>query len=270
MSGLGPCTEACPERVGISGTRRDTCAVVVAGGSGERFGDPRGKQYVDLCGLPLACWSLIALDRSPSIGHIVVVCAADHRREMREDVISRLRLRCEVTIAEGGATRQDSVRSGLAAVPEDFGLVAIHDAARPLIQPVSVERAIACVRDDAGAGGAICAARVTDTLKLVEDASIVATPDRSFYWSAQTPQVFRTAQIVAAHKAAARDKYLGTDDASLIERSGARVVCVETPRDNLKVTLPEDLLIARALLQSRLAVDGCGLDLLDLNEGDSL
>ena len=111
---------------------------------------------------------------------------------------------------------------------------------------------------------------MTDTLKLVEDASIVATPDRSFYWSAQTPQVFRTAQIVAAHKAAARDRYLGTDDASLIERSGARVVCVETPRDNLKVTLPEDLLIARALLQSRLAVDGCGLDLLDLNEGDSL
>lgn len=262
MSAPRPCACACAERTSTTQSGPDTCAIVVAGGVGERFGDPRGKQYVELCGLPLACWSLLALDRCPSIGHIVVVCAKGREDLMRAEVLGRIRLRNEVTLALGGKTRQESVYSGLCSVPagRGFEMVAIHDAARPLVSTAVVERCIARVRADEALAGAICAVRCTDTLKLVEGKNVVATPDRSFYWCAQTPQVFRTRAIVAAHRAAIWDEYVGTDDASLVERRGGHVVCVESTRDNIKVTLPEDLALAETFLQRRLIQEGCGLD----------
>jgi 2-C-methyl-D-erythritol 4-phosphate cytidylyltransferase len=263
MSALRPSACACAEKVDSSGVKPDTCAIVVAGGSGLRFGDPRDKQYVELCGLPLACWSIIALDRVAAVGRIVVVCSPEREEEMRESVLGRISLRCEVTIAHAGATRQDSVRSGLAVVPKEFDYVAIHDAARPLILPEVAQLAIDRVRSDDTIAGAICAARVTDTLKLVEDSTIVATPERGFYWAAQTPQAFRRIEIAQAHAVAHRDGYVGTDDASLIERTGGRVVCVASPRDNIKVTLPEDLVIAAALMERRLIEEGCGSDFAD-------
>ena len=92
---------------------------------------------------------------------------------------------------------------------------------------------------------------------------IRATPDRCSYWCAQTPQVFRTRQLVAAHRAAQLDAFGGTDDASLVERCNGRVACVPSPRANIKVTVPEDLLVVRALLETRLMREGCGIDLLD-------
>ena len=239
MSGAESGTLARPEAVAESARVADTCAVVVAGGHGLRFGDPKGKQYVDLCGLPIASWAILAIDRAPSVGHIVVVCSPEREEEMRRDVLGSISLTCEVTIAHAGATRQDSVRSGLAAVPREYPIVAIHDAARPLV-----------------------------TSETVEASTIVATPERGFYWSAQTPQVFRTLDIVRAHALASRDAVVATDDASLIERTGGRVVCVESPRDNIKVTMPEDLAVARALMEHRLIEEGCGTDFAQ--GGDSL
>ncbi len=252
MGAPAPCPCACAERLGFAGEEPDTCAVIVAGGTGERFGDPRGKQFVELCGLPLMCWSLAAFDRAPSVARIVVVCAQDRVAEVEKDVLSRIALSKPVSLAPSGATRQASVLSGLSAAPRDLALVAIHDAARPLVEPEQIERVLAAVRVDGQVAGAILAARTVDTLKLVEGNTIIATPDRSFYWSAQTPQAFRRRVLLAAHKAAARDEYEGTDDASLVERMGGRVVVVEGTRDNIKVTLPEDLAIAEAALERRL------------------
>ena len=246
------CACACAERVGGVASGADTCAIIVAGGSGERFGDPRGKQFVDLAGMPLMCWSVAALDRCASVARLVIVCAPDKVALVEKDVLARLSLAKPVTLAPGGATRQESVFSGLAAAPSDLEFVAVHDAARPLVEPELVERAIAAVRADESLAGAILATRCTDTLKLVEGEKILATPDRSFYWAAQTPQVFRRRALLAAHKAAAREDYLGTDDASLVERMGGRVRVVESTRDNLKVTLPEDLALAEATLERRL------------------
>ena len=245
-----PC--AAPELLGTPGEGADTCAVIVAGGTGERFGDPRGKQFVELCGLPLMCWSLMAFDRAPSVGSLVVVCAPERAAEVTGDVLARLSLAKPVTIAPSGATRQASVLSGLAFVPRELEYVAVHDAARPLVEVEAIERVIGAVRADASLAGAILATRCTDTLKLVEGDTIVATPDRSFYWAAQTPQVFRRRTLLAAHKAAAHDEYQGTDDASLVERVGGRVRVVESTRDNIKVTLPEDLALAEATLERRL------------------
>lgn len=253
MSGMCSCqTEPRLQRVEELHGGPDTCAIIVAGGSGTRFGDPRGKQFVDLMGLPLMSWSILAFDHAPSVGHIVVVCPLGRDGEVRDDVLSKLKLRCEVTLAQAGEERQASVRHGLEAAPAGYEFTAIHDGARPLIQSEDIERCIAEVRGDRQLAGAICASRETDTLKLVEGDTVVATADRSYYWCAQTPQVFRTPVIVRAHVLAHRDGYVGTDDSSLVEHMGGKVRVIETPRDNLKVTVPEDLAVARAALERAL------------------
>lgn len=98
-SGRTSCTCLCAERLENSKPQADTVAIVVAGGSGERFGDPRGKQFVDLCGLPLMCWPLMALDRAPSVAHIVIVCAPDKTDVVKSDVLSRVVLKTPVSFA---------------------------------------------------------------------------------------------------------------------------------------------------------------------------
>lgn len=255
-----PKTFACPraEHVGVGGERADTCAIILAGGTGERFGDPRGKQLAELCGLPLMSWSVMAFDRAPSVSSIVIVCAPDKVSAVQQEVLSHLTLAKPVGFAPSGATRQDSVYSGLQAVPRDAALVAVHDSARPLIEVESIERCCAAVRADASLAGAICANRSVDTLKLVEGNKIVATPNREFYWVAQTPQVFYAKPLMAAYKAALWEGFAGTDDASLVERHGGTVECVECPRDNIKVTVPEDLAVAAATMEQRLVEESCG------------
>ncbi|QOY60510.1 2-C-methyl-D-erythritol 4-phosphate cytidylyltransferase [Thermophilibacter immobilis] len=258
MSAPAPCVCEKTELVGASDRAPDTCAVIVAGGAGDRFGDPRGKQFVELCGLPLMCWSLVAHDRAPSVARLVVVCAPERAAEVERDVLSRVVLKKPTTLAAAGATRQESVLAGLRAMPRDLALVAVHDAARPLVETEMIERVISTVRADPALAGAILAARSIDTLKLVEKDTIIATPDRTFYWAAQTPQVFRTQALLFAHRQAVREEYRGTDDASLVERCGGRVRVVECSRDNIKVTVPGDLAIAEAALEQRLVDAGCG------------
>ncbi len=229
----------------------DTCAVVAAGGLGLRFGDARGKQYVELCGLPVLDWSVAALDAAPSVGHIVIVCPHDRIGGTR-GIVDMISPSVPVTFVEGGATRQESCLAGIRAVPEGFPLVAIHDGARPLIKPDTIEAVVARVRSDASLAGAICAHPSADTLKVVEDGIVQATPERSRYWAVQTPQVFHTATVLEAHLAAAREGFVGTDDASLVERAGGRVAVVESPSDNMKVTVPEDRLPVEAILARRI------------------
>lgn len=241
------------QREGTAAPHADTCAIIVAGGSGERFGDPRGKQFVELAGLPLVAWSIYTFDQAPSVGCVVVVCPQARIDHMRNEVLGQLELKNEVLLAGGGATRQDSVFSGLLAVPGEYSLVAIHDGARPLVEVDAIERCLAMVRDNKDVDGAICASRETDTLKVVDaQGRIVATPDRSQYWCAQTPQSFARRAILLAHEQALLEGYVGTDDASLVEHVGGVVHVVETSRDNIKITVPEDLAIAEATLRARM------------------
>lgn len=230
----------------------DTCAIIAAGGLGLRFGDPRGKQYVEVCGLPVLDWSIQAFDEAPSVGHVVVVCPEGRVDETRA-AVRRLAPAVPVSFVPGGATRQESCLAGLRAVPAGLPLVAIHDGARPLISVDTIEAVIARVRADGSLAGAICAHPSVDTLKVVKDGIVCTTPDRSRYWAVQTPQVFRLDVVLAAHEAAAADGFVGTDDSSLVERMGGRVACVESPSDNIKVTVPEDRRPVEAILSGRLA-----------------
>jgi 2-C-methyl-D-erythritol 4-phosphate cytidylyltransferase len=195
--------------------------IVVGGGSGRRFGTP--KQYEVLGGARVIDRS-IAVAREVSDGVVVVVPPED---AVREGAVA------------GGATRSESVRAGLAAIPSDATIVCVHDAARPLASADLYRRAIAAVSD--GADAAIPAIEVSDTIKVVADGVVVSTPDRASLVAVQTPQAFRATALRAAH-ALGGD---ATDDAALVEAFGGVVIVVEGEARNRKITVPDDLEWAR-------------------------
>ncbi len=229
------------------------CAVILSGGSGSRFGNPGGKQLVNVAGRPMMTWSIMAFDRSCLVGHIVVVCPHERRAEMRRVAIDPFELKTPITFADAGETRQDSTRSGVEAVPLGFACVAIHDGARPLITTEAIDHAVSALMHDRALDGVVCGQPAIDTLKIVDGDRIESTPPRSLYWAAQTPQIFSVDVMRRAHAAALADGFVGTDDSSLVERIGGVVRCVESPRDNLKVTVPEDLPPVTAILHGRMS-----------------
>lgn len=216
-------------------------AVLPAGGAGLRMGSGGvRKQYTELGGEPVLLRSLRPFLEHPEVEWVVVALP-------REDVDDPpFPLPDGVLVVAGGVERGDSVRRGLAAVPDAADVVLIHDAARPLLPSAVVERVLRAVGPDVGA---IAAVPVSDTLKRVDrEGRITGTVDRSPLWRAQTPQGFPRAMIVEAYERAAAEAVTATDDAALVERYGGRVVVAEGDHRNLKITRPEDLRLAELLL----------------------
>ena len=228
-----------------------TAAVILAGGTGERFGKEGGKQLVEIAGKPILTWSAEAFDAVGDIGLIVIVCPADRKDEYLKKAIDPFPFVTPVVVAPAGSTRQESAFSGLELVPDDYEYVVMHDGARPLISPELIAQTIATLQGNIDADGAVVAHPAIDTLKVVENGVIVGTPDRSVFWNAQTPQVFRAGIYRRAHASALSDGFVGTDDSSLIERLGGRVLVVEGKRDNIKLTVPEDYLMLVAAVRER-------------------
>ncbi len=227
-----------------------TVALIVAAGRGERLGADGPKALVPLAGSTLLQWSVDALRSVSSIERIVVALPPG------------VSAPAGTVGVPGGAVRSESVRLALAAAgPGDPVLV--HDAARPLLSGELVERVIAAALVE-GVDAAIAAAPVTDTIKRVaeskekkeeeegevrvRDAAVVETLERSTLWAVQTPQVFRRAALDYALDVPDEVLAQATDDAWLVERAGGRVVVVEAPRENLKVTTPLDLALAELLI----------------------
>ena len=151
-----------------------------------------------------------------------------------------------------GSIRQESAFSGLEYVGDDYEYVVLHDGARPLISPDLILHTINTVKGNFDCDGAVVAHPAVDTLKVVENGVIMGTPDRSVFWNAQTPQVFRTGIYRRAHASALSDGCVGTDDSSLIERLGGRVLVVEGKRDNIKLTVPEDYVLLASAVRTML------------------
>jgi 2-C-methyl-D-erythritol 4-phosphate cytidylyltransferase len=202
--------------------------IVVAAGRGSRFGGP--KQFEMLGPRRIVDWSL---DVATAVSDgVVVVVPADAEHEV-----------AGVLAVTGGSTRSDSVRCGLAAVAPDATIVCVHDAARPFAHAALYEAVIAAVRE--GADGAVPGIEVADTIKQIDERGVVlATPDRERLVAVQTPQAFRADVLRRAHATGAQ----GTDDASLVEAIGGRVVVVPGSDDNRKITRPDDLAWARRLV----------------------
>lgn len=213
-------------------------AVVVAAGSGRRFG--ARKQFLELDGRPLFSWSLPAVRAVAD--SVVLVVPEENVRELEglrgmDGVVS--------DVVAGGATRAESVRAGLVAVPESAEVVVVHDAVRPFASERLFRSVVEAVRS--GRDGAIPGVGITDTVKRVRDGLVVETLDRSELVSVQTPQAFRAAALRAAH-AAGGD---ATDDAHLIEAFGGEVTIVPGEETNIKITTPADLAAAE-----RFVLDG--------------
>ena len=228
-----------------------TAAIILAGGTGERFGKEGGKQLVEIGGKPILTWSVEAFDAVGDIGLIVIVCPAERQGEYLSKAVDPFSFATPIVVAAAGSTRQESAFSGLGLVPEEFEYVVMHDGARPLISADLIAHTIATLKGNIDADGAVVAHPAIDTLKVVENGVIVGTPDRSVFWNAQTPQVFRAGIYRRAHASALSDGFVGTDDSSLIERLGGRVLVVEGKRDNIKLTVPEDYLMLVAAVRER-------------------
>ena len=228
-----------------------TAAIILAGGTGERFGKEGGKQLVEIGGKPILTWSVEAFDAVGDIGLIVIVCPAERQGEYLSKAVDPFSFATPIVVAAAGSTRQESAFSGLELVPEEFEYVVMHDGARPLISADLIAHTIATLKGNIDADGAVVAHPAIDTLKVVENGVIVGTPDRSVFWNAQTPQVYRAGIYRRAHASALSDGFVGTDDSSLIERLGGRVLVVEGKRDNIKLTVPEDYLMLVAAVRER-------------------
>ncbi len=218
-------------------------AVVVGGGSGSRFGGD--KLSIPLAGRPLLAWSLKAFQETEAISSIVVVAPIGSEERFRhiaeEAGITKL-----VAVVSGGAHRHDSVTHGLAALPPSVELVAIHDAARPLVSPALITR---CLRAALETGASAAAQPVTDTLHLADQEKCAArTVDRTGLWAMQTPQVFRATPLRKLLDVVERGN--PTDEVSVVLAAGWRVPFVENLQPNLKVTWAEDIVIAEALLKN--------------------
>lgn len=241
-----------------------TCtALIVAGGTGQRFGAERPKQYLDLAGKPILRRTVEAFLGHPAVLAVQLVIDPAWR-ESYDDAVAGLDLPEPVP---GGATRQDSVRNGLEAIAARGGCdrVLIHDAARPLIDAATIAAVIAALDD---APGAIAAVPVADTLKRGAAGTVTGTIDRDGLWRAQTPQGFHFPLILDAHRAAAGLAL--TDDAAVAERAGLAVALVAASEENFKVTTPDDLVRASRILTASLGDirTGSGFDVHRFTDGD--
>ena len=207
------------------------------------------KPYLLLAGRPILYHTLTAFDKAPSVAQIIVAVAPGEAARCETDVLKKYPFKKDITIIAGGEKRQDSVRRLLEQVPQDISLVLIHDGARPLITVDLIERALA---ETEKWQATVAAVPVKDTIQATDEAGFVReTLPREQLWSIQTPQTFELQLIREAHRKALQDGFIGTDEGSLVERLGRPVKIIMGAYDNIKVTTPEDLILAEALLKNR-------------------
>lgn len=226
-------------------------ALIPAAGMGKRMGASINKQYLLLDGLPIVGRTIAVFEQSPLIDEIYLVIPAEEIPYCQAQVVDAMGFTKIAAIVAGGRERQYSVLNGLnamRAVVADDDVVLIHDGVRPFVTERMLRESIAVARCR---DGALVAVPVKDTIKNVRDGIVVDTPERDSLWQAQTPQTFRFGTIYRAHRAAAADGFTGTDDASLAERSGLAVQIVPGDYRNIKITTPEDLILAESFLADR-------------------
>jgi 2-C-methyl-D-erythritol 4-phosphate cytidylyltransferase len=223
-------------------------AIVLAAGDSRRMGGDTAKTYLPIGGRPLVLRTLDRMFSAASVDEVVLVVAGDQITQcelmLRADPVLRDR---RWILQAGGVTRQQSAKCGLERVESDAEIVIIHDGARPFVSAGLIDR---CVEVAAERDAVVVGLPVRDTIKVVsEDHWIQTTPERSSLWEIQTPQVFKRELIVAAHQQAERESAQVTDDAMVVERLGIPVYVLEGEQTNFKITVPDDVWLAEALIR---------------------
>lgn len=234
-----------------------TTAIILAGGSGTRMGTDNTKQFIDLAGVPVIARTIDAFQKAETVSEIVIVAKKDEI-PLYKDLIKEHGFTKVTKVVKGGSTRQKSALCGFEAISSKTKFVAIHDGARPLVAVDLIDRV---VRSAHISRASIAAVPCKDTPKLIhpinhriEDAD--KQPQRDKLWLAQTPQVFHADLYRCAAYYAVEKEFEATDDASLCEFTGFEVKCVEGSYENIKITTPEDLVCAEALLRRRMGFTG--------------
>lgn len=221
-----------------------TAAIIVAAGSGERLGAGKPKAFVQVAGKPMVAHAVAAFQAAHTIDRIIVVVPP------ATEAIAHGPWSEGIVLTPGGQTRQVSVAAGLDACGADVRIVAIHDAARPLITAALIDRTVAALTPEWDAVAP--AVPVADTLKVTDSRmAVLRTIDRSGVWAVQTPQVSTRAVLERVHARVASPADAATDDLSLVERAGGRVRLIEGEPSNFKVTAAQDLAFAAQLLDPR-------------------
>lgn len=230
----------------------ETWALIPAGGNGTRFSHSQNKLLADIAGTPVLIKTLKAHLQTPSIQGIILVCSAENQACFQSLIEKHLpEAARKIHFASGGATRRESVCNGLNRLPSQVERVAVHDAARALVQPELIEAAIATLYQ--GYVGAVVAVPIHDTVKRVLQQpdgtlKICETLDRQWLWRAQTPQVFMRECLCQAHAQVPQEARI-TDDAQLLEYAGlGPVAIIQGSEHNLKITTPADIILAEAIL----------------------
>lgn len=222
-------------------------AIIAAAGSGSRMGQNINKIFMPLAGNPILLHSIALFAKMSEVAEIIVA-ASPTEVETIQHLLNGSAITKPFKVVAGGRERQYSIQNALEVVSQETTLILVHDGARPLVEETAVRELIAEARQ---CRAAIAAVPVKDTIKISDAEGFVEnTPDRGRLWSIQTPQVFDSAILKAAYHKAQNDQFLGTDDASLVERLGVRVRLVAGSYRNIKITTPEDIRFAESLLEA--------------------
>ncbi|MDW7739569.1 MAG: 2-C-methyl-D-erythritol 4-phosphate cytidylyltransferase [Bacillota bacterium] len=221
-------------------------AIIAAAGEGLRMGSSTRKQYLLLEGVPVIVYSVKLFLGHPAVKEIIIVVPPGEKDAVKA-LIRTYYSSGQYILVEGGETRQESISLGLEAVSIDIDLVAVHDAARPLATADLLNRLVEAAAEK---GAVVPVISLNDTAKEIDPSGyIISTPDREKLRLVQTPQVFRREILVNAYQEASRKGHMATDDASLVELSGAKVLTILGEVNNLKLTSPRDLELAAILMR---------------------
>jgi 2-C-methyl-D-erythritol 4-phosphate cytidylyltransferase len=224
-------------------------AVICAAGTSTRMNSKMSKQLIPLWGRPLIAHTLNEFERSIRISEVVLVVNRGVIDYYKQNVVEKYHFKKVRRVVSGGIKRQDSVYSGLLALSSYIEIVSIHDGARPLVTSELIDKTVELLGDK---NGIVVAVPAQDTIKIVgEDGVVVETPKRSSLWIVQTPQVFPLKLIKEAIERANEEGFVGTDDASLMERLGYKVHIMLGMKENMKITTPIDLTIAEVIMKER-------------------
>jgi 2-C-methyl-D-erythritol 4-phosphate cytidylyltransferase len=224
-------------------------ALVPAAGMGKRMGKAVAKQFLPLGDKPMLAHTLLVFQRSPEIDEIIPILSEEDMESCLRDVIEAFHLTKVKTLVVGGKERQDSVYNGIRKLEKDAAIILVHDGVRPFVTHEMIRECVEFARK-----GECVAVGVPlkDTIKQVDDKGIVQqTLERSRLWAIQTPQAFPAKVLRKAYDESYKNNVFGTDDATLVERAGNKVRVLMGSYENIKITTPEDLVLAEEILKRR-------------------
>ena len=224
-------------------------AIIAAAGMSNRMGSKINKQFIHIDSKPILAHAIEKFETDRFVDEIVVVCREEEIEYCRREIVKKYGFKKVTNIVRGGKERQDSVYNGILALNESTDIVLTHDGARPFVRVESIEAGIRGVIEY---GACVIGVPVKDTMKVIDSLNVVHhTPKRDLLWAAQTPQCFWIDLLKKGYEMASDEGIIGTDDSSLVEKIGYPIKMIMGSYDNIKITTPEDLIIADSFVKDK-------------------